>query len=97
MSVWNFKNQIKSPGRREHGTFSSGPVVTAILAAVFMAASLVYVLNPVEVQAYASDFDTPSFRTEVTVNSDNSFYITETITVDFHKAKHGIYRYIPME
>lgn len=97
MSVWNFKKQIKSPGRKERGTFSSGPVVTAILAAVFMAASLVYVLNPVEVQAYASDFDTPSFRTEVTVNSDNSFYITETITVDFHKAKHGIYRYIPME
>lgn len=91
MLVWNFKRnnqKIKS---------ASGSVLTVIFAVLFAVSGLVYFLNPVETHAYTSDFDTPSFRTEVTVNRDNSFDITETITVNFHKAKHGIYRYIPME
>lgn len=93
MLVWNFKGQSRK-GKR---TSCLGPVLTAIFAAAFLVSGLVYVLNPVETHAYTSDFDTPSFRTEVTVNSDNSFDITETITVNFHRAKHGIYRYIPTE
>ncbi|MCI8648075.1 MAG: DUF2207 domain-containing protein [Firmicutes bacterium] len=68
-----------------------------VLAAVIFAGFMAGFWNPDKVQAYGYSFDTTSFRTDVTVNSDNSFDITETITVDFHEQKHGIFRYIPLE
>lgn len=49
------------------------------------------------VYGHSFDFTTDSFSTEVKVEKDNSLWITETIEVDFHKEKHGIYRYIPLE
>lgn len=93
MSMWSFKRK----GSKDNRVSGFRPVLTAIFAAAFVVSGLAYFLNPMEAQAYTSDFDTPSFRTEVTVNGDNSFDITETITVNFHQEKHGIYRYIPME
>jgi uncharacterized membrane protein len=47
--------------------------------------------------ALAQDFTINQFHSDITVNEDSSFTVRETIDVDFHKAKHGIYREIPFE
>lgn len=48
-------------------------------------------------QDYArSGYTTKAFDVDVKVNKDYSYEFTETITVDFKSAKHGIYRKIPI-
>lgn len=41
-------------------------------------------------------YDIDSYNINMIVNENNSFDITETITVFFHKKRHGIYRTIPI-
>ena len=38
---------------------------------------------------------TDAYDVDITVGEDNSYKVTETITVDFDSYRHGIYRYIP--
>ena len=45
--------------------------------------------------AYAADRETPSFNVSVKVNENNSYDITEDVTMVFNTPGHGIYRYIP--
>ncbi|MCI9598669.1 MAG: DUF2207 domain-containing protein [Firmicutes bacterium] len=66
----------------------------AMILTMFLWLGLV---GPQDVRAASYDFDTDSFNVDVTVEEDNSLEITETISVDFHRAKHGIFRYIPLE
>ena len=49
--------------------------------------------------AITSDFSykIESYDINMIVNEDNTFDITENITVDFKEAKHGIYRKIPLK
>lgn len=42
-------------------------------------------------------YTTDSFDVKVRVNKDYTYDYTETITVDFQEARHGIYRDIPMD
>lgn len=88
MWKWSFKNK--------RGARALSAVLVS--AAVLLAGLGGGVLEQEEAHAYSGyGYDTTSFRTDVKVNSDNSFEITETITVDFHVQKHGIFRYIPLE
>ena len=53
--------------------------------------------SPLATQDYArSGYTTKVFNVDVKVNKDYSYEFTETITVDFKYAKHGIYRKIPI-
>lgn len=45
--------------------------------------------------AFAQDFTINKFHSDITVNEDSSFIVRETINVEFHMQKHGIYREIP--
>lgn len=41
------------------------------------------------------DYDTKAFDVEVLAKVNNEYNFTETISVDFHGEKHGIFRFIP--
>ncbi|MEG2650763.1 MAG: DUF2207 domain-containing protein [Eubacterium sp.] len=48
--------------------------------------------------AFAEEYyTTPDYKVEMIVNEDQSYAITETITVSFTEPRHGIYRYIPKQ
>jgi uncharacterized membrane protein YgcG len=46
---------------------------------------------------FAQDFTINKFHSDISVNEDSSFTVKETINVEFHKLKHGIYREIPFK
>lgn len=45
--------------------------------------------------AYGANFETERYDVTLDVKEDNSFYVEETIHVNFTSPGHGIYRYIP--
>jgi uncharacterized membrane protein YgcG len=45
--------------------------------------------------AFPQDFTITKFHADITVNTDSSLFIQETILVNFHESRHGIYREIP--
>lgn len=45
--------------------------------------------------ARAQDFTINDFNVNIVIDKDSSFTVKETITVEFHRPKHGIYREIP--
>ena len=45
--------------------------------------------------ALAQDFTINHFESSITVKKDSSFTVRETLTVEFHRPRHGIYRDIP--
>ncbi len=50
---------------------------------------------PASVRAADSGYDITAYNVDIKVGADNVFHVTETITVNFRQASHGIYRYIP--
>lgn len=40
-------------------------------------------------------YDITSYHTDISIDEENNYHNTETITVDFLESRHGIYRYIP--
>lgn len=65
------------------------PVPVSLLFALFLFALCI----PLELQA--QDFTIASFHADIVIDKDSSFTVKETITVDFHRPRHGIYRDIP--
>ena len=47
--------------------------------------------------AYSDDYVISKYDVNINVNENNSFDITEKITVDFKNEKHGIIRKIPLQ
>jgi len=45
--------------------------------------------------ASAQDFTINDFAVNIAINKDSSFTVKETISVEFHRPRHGIYREIP--
>ena len=45
----------------------------------------------------AQDFTINRFHADITISEDSSFLVKETIDVEFHRSKHGIYREIPFK
>jgi hypothetical protein len=52
-------------------------------------------LAGVAAPALSQDFTILKFHADIAVRSDSLFTIAETIEVQFHKKRHGIYREIP--
>jgi uncharacterized membrane protein len=47
--------------------------------------------------ASAQDFSITKFHADITVNEDATLIVKETILVNFHESRHGIYREIPFK
>ncbi|MBQ9937835.1 MAG: DUF2207 domain-containing protein [Oscillospiraceae bacterium] len=58
-------------------------------------ATLICLLSPLTSFADGTYMSTERFDSNITVLEDNSFLVSETITVNFKFERHGIYRYIP--
>lgn len=56
---------------------------------------VLFLLFPISVSA--QDFTINKFHADITINEDSSFLVKETIDVEFHQSKHGIYREIPFK
>ncbi len=46
-------------------------------------------------ESEAQHFTIKNFQSDIVIDEDGSFSVIETITVNFHRKKHGIYREIP--
>lgn len=57
---------------------------------------LMFYIFPQHIMANEKDYSIESYFVDIIVNENNSFDITEKITVLFHKPQHGIYRSIPL-
>jgi hypothetical protein len=44
---------------------------------------------------FAQDFTINRFHADIIINGDSSFSVKETLEVEFHRPRHGIYREIP--
>jgi uncharacterized membrane protein len=44
-----------------------------------------------------SDFTIKKFHSQIVINKDSSFTVKETIDVEFHRQRHGIYREVPFK
>ena len=50
---------------------------------------------PLSAKAADSGYDISAYNVDISIGSDNVYHVTETITVNFKEASHGIYRKIP--
>ena len=68
------------------------------IVAIFLVLMFYVLLNPVKNYAITSsgDYSINSYDINMIVNENNTFDITETITVNFTDYKHGIFRKIPL-
>ncbi len=58
---------------------------------------VIFILTILTFTAYAQDFTINKFHSDITINEDSSLTVKESINVEFHKLKHGIYREIPFK
>lgn len=70
----------------------SGLFMLKICFALLFFFSIIFVLP-----GYAQDFTINKFHSDITISEDSSISVRETIEVEFHQAKHGIYREIPFK
>jgi uncharacterized membrane protein YgcG len=70
----------------------SGPFMLKICFALLFFFPIIFV-SPV----YAQDFTINRFHSDITISEDSSLLVRETIAVQFHQSKHGIYREIPFK
>lgn len=64
----------------------------------FLASLLLEDLTPANTKlTYDGNMRTQKYQVDVQVGEDNSYLVTETISVNFLTSRHGIYRYIPMK
>lgn len=57
----------------------------------------IFIILAITPTVYAQDFTITKFHADITVNEDSSLLIQETILVNFHESRHGIYREIPFK
>lgn len=68
------------------------------LLKLFSIAIVVFMISVVSLPTFAQEaFVINDYNIKVTTNTDNSFDITERITVDFSEQRHGIFRAIPVK
>ncbi len=72
--------------------FRSSSCIIHLVSFIFL-----FILTFLVDRAYAQDFTINHFHSDITINEDSSFTVKETINVEFHKLKHGIYREIPFK
>lgn len=62
---------------------------------IFLLACICSILVFLPLPVHAQDFTINDFSTSILVNTDSSLVVRETLTVEFHRPRHGIYREIP--
>jgi uncharacterized membrane protein len=72
--------------------FRSSSCIMHLVSFIFL-----FILTFLVDRAYAQDFTINNFHSDITINEDSSFIVKETIDVEFHKLKHGIYREVPFK
>ncbi len=60
---------------------------------IFLASCILFFLTVSP--AIAQDFTINNFHSDISIRGDSSITVTETIEVEFHRLRHGIYREIP--
>ena len=70
----------------------SGPFMLKICFALLFFSPLIFVPP-----GYAQDFTINRFHSDITISEGSSLLVRETIEVQFHQTKHGIYREIPFK
>ncbi len=63
------------------------------LASHIIFSILIFLAQPV----FAQDFTINNFHSSIIINEDSSFTVKETLDVEFHRPRHGIYREIPFK
>lgn len=80
-------------------------IIKSMLLIICILISIPCISNATNTTAYINnynykttlyDYTIENYKIDMIVNEDNSFDITETITAKYNKAKHGIYRKIPI-
>lgn len=66
--------------------------MTSRFWAVLLGALFVFLIAP---PVQAQDFTIDRFHSDITIRPDSSFTVTESVDVEFHRPRHGIYREIP--
>ncbi len=64
-----------------------------ITLSIFLNLSLILIISP----AFAQYFTINKFHSDITINKDSSLLVKETIDVEFHQSRHGIYRELPFK
>lgn len=64
---------------------------------IFLILNLNLVLILFISSAFAQDFTISNFHSDIMIHEDSSVIVKETIDVEFHRSKHGIYREIPFK
>lgn len=64
-----------------------------IILFLLLGISAIFVFLPLA--AFGADFTINDFNAAILINRDSSFTVKETLTVEFHRPRHGIYREIP--
>jgi len=58
---------------------------------------LFFLLTVFATPAFAQDFTINKFHSDIVIFADSSFTVKETVEVEFHRPRHGIYREIPFK
>jgi uncharacterized membrane protein len=64
----------------------------AIIVIILVLISFLYTSS-----IFAQDFTINSFHSDIIIHEDSAFTVKETIEVEFHRPRHGIYREIPFK
>ena len=65
----------------------------AVLTFFILNLNLIFFISP----AFAQYFTINQFHSDVMIDEDSSTIVKETIHVEFHQSRHGIYREIPFQ
>ncbi len=64
-------------------------------AVLVIAICSLFVFSPQFAYAEDSGYDITAYHTDIQIGEDNTYHVTETISVNYYVPSHGIYRYIP--
>ena len=63
---------------------------------LYLASCIIFlILTLLSTSASAQDFTIKKYHSDINISEDSSFMVKESIDVEFHRLKHGIYREIP--
>ncbi|OGW37549.1 MAG: hypothetical protein A2Y97_04425 [Nitrospirae bacterium RBG_13_39_12] len=78
---------------KSHRDYYKKSSCITFLVSCITSLTIAFFISPVSAQ----DFTINKFHSDITINKDASFTARETIDVEFHRTKHGIFREIPFK
>src|SRR3972149_4528985 len=71
------------------------PLLRSCVTRYRPALTVLFVVTALVMPVSAQDFTINRFHSDIIINDDSSFTVKETLEVEFHRPRHGIYREIP--